>query len=411
MPTTRRRLPGQRPLEAAGLLWERGYCSLLCLPVAYGSQVGALLFFAWVDPIERPDEELLAVARRFADETAIAIERAERLAVEREAARLHRRLEESLLPKVGTRSERLAAEYRYLPGERHLLIGGDFLDTAEPDDGSFWLIIGDVTGHGPDAAALGAMLRASWHALALQKTPLGELLERLDQVLVAERSDDGQFATVCVARLDPDGRLLTFALAGHPAPLLVGATGVAEVAAAHGVPLGVTDDAVWPLDSVTLPRDWALLFYTDGLVDGFAPAGGRSRLGLRGLLALLEEVWQAGPAARPRQFSGRHARCAAREGPRGWPAGARRPRRPARAGDAVRTAAGATIVDASTNRDAGLSVGGPQGSRGTRLGVMDQVPRATAPTKHSSSPTASHSSQWRRATTEATSTAHTAKAR
>ncbi len=345
--------PGREPSRLQAFFGERGYRSLLCLPVAYGSQIGALLFFAWVEPIQRPDEELLVVARRFADETAIAIERAERLGAEREAARLHRRLEESLLPKVGTQSDRLAAEYRYLPGERHLLIGGDFLDTTQPDDGSFWLIIGDVTGHGPDAAALGAMLRASWHALALQRTPFAELLGRLDQVLVAERSDDGQFATVCVARLDADCRRLTFALAGHPAPLLVGAAGVAEVTGAHGVPLGVTDDAVWQLDSVTLPRDWALLFYTDGLVDSFATAGGRSRLGLRGLLGLLGEVWQAGPAAQPRQFSGRHldallakARAGGRHSPDDLAVLLVRATPPGRV-------AGATIVDASTSRDSG----------------------------------------------------------
>jgi serine phosphatase RsbU (regulator of sigma subunit) len=348
-----RNAPGREHSRLRTFFSERGYRSLLCLPVAYGAQIGALLFFAWVDPIERPDEELLAVARRFADETAIAIERAERLAVEREAARLHRRLEESLLPKVETRSDRLAAEYRYLPGERHLLIGGDFLDIAQPDDGSFWLIIGDVSGHGPDAAALGAMLRASWHALALQTTPLAELLALLDQVLVAERSDDGQFATVCVARLDPDGGLLTFALAGHPAPLLVGANGVAEVTGAHGLPLGVADDAGWPLVSAALPADWALLFYTDGLVDGFAPAGGRSRLGLRGLLALLEEVRPAGRAARSRQFAGRHldallnkARAGGRPAPDDLAILLVRPTSSARA-------AGATTVDAATGHEAG----------------------------------------------------------
>ena len=283
---------GRSPSRLERFFAERGYCSLLCLPVGYGAQTGALLFFAWVDPIERPDDELLAVARRFADEAAIAIERAERLAAEREAAGLHRRLEQSLLPKVGVRGERIAADYRYLPGERHLLIGGDFLDTAQPDDGSLWLIIGDVTGHGPDAAALGAMLRASWHALALQRTPLAELLGRLEQVLVAERADDGQFATVCVARLDDDGRL-ELALAGHPAPLLVGPDGVDELHGPHGVPLGVTDGAAWPLQTVALPCDWGLLFYTDGLVDSFAAAGGRSRLGLKGLLALIDQVRRA----------------------------------------------------------------------------------------------------------------------
>ncbi len=282
--------PSERPTKLQAYFKARGYRSLLALPVAYGSQVGSLLFFAWTEPIDRPGEELLSVARRFADEAAIAIERAERMAAEREAARLHRRLEESLLPKMAVQSERLAVDYRYVPGERHLLIGGDFLDTATRPDGSICLIIGDVTGHGPDAAALGAMLRAAWHGLAMQGTPFDELLSRLNDVLTAERAEDGQFATVCLACVAATEARLTLALAGHPQPLLATPNDVVEVAARHGVPLGVSDDPEWPVTTVDLPPAWSLLFYTDGLPDCFAFARGRQRVGLSGVLALIEQA-------------------------------------------------------------------------------------------------------------------------
>jgi serine phosphatase RsbU (regulator of sigma subunit) len=275
---------------------ERRYRALLCLPVVYGPKTGALFFLAWDDAIEQPGEEMLTVARRFADEAAIAIERAERLAAQQEAARLHRRLETSLLPKMIS-SERVEVSYRYIPGQRHLLIGGDFLDVAELPGGVLALIIGDVSGHGPDAAALGAALRASWHALTLQGVPPNELLRRLDQLLASERSDPAEFATACVAWIDAGHRELRLSLAGHPAPLLMGEAGVAEVTGRHGAALGIGAKLAWPLVTVPLPAPWDLLFYTDGLIDSFATSNGRRRLGLAGLLGLVNEMCAGGSGA------------------------------------------------------------------------------------------------------------------
>jgi serine phosphatase RsbU (regulator of sigma subunit) len=269
---------------------ERRYSALLGLPVAYGPETGALLFLAWDEAIEQPSDEMMSITRRFADETAIAIERAERLAAQQEAMRLHRRLEASLLPRIGVAGDRVVVEYRYVPGQKQMLIGGDFLDIVELADGLLALIIGDVSGHGPDSAALGAALRASWHALTLQGVGAKELLWRLDQVISAERSDPAEFATACVAWIDAERRRLKLSLAGHPAPLLVGEAGVAEVSAAHGAALGIGAGTDWPLVTVALPEGWDLLFYTDGLLDSFATADGRDRLGLAGLLELIGAI-------------------------------------------------------------------------------------------------------------------------
>jgi serine phosphatase RsbU (regulator of sigma subunit) len=284
---------------------ERRYSALLGLPVAYGPETGALLFLAWDEAIEQPSDEMMSITRRFADETAIAIERAERLAAQQEAMRLHRRLEASLLPRMGVPSDRVAVEYRYVPGQRQMLIGGDFLDIAELSDGSLALIIGDVSGHGPDSAALGAALRASWHALTLQGVGAKELLWRLDQLLSAERSDPAEFATACVAWIDAEHRRLKLSLAGHPAPLLMGEAGVAEVPAAHGAALGIEGELDWPLVTVLLPEQWDLLFYTDGLLDSFAAPDGRERLGLARLLELIGEIRRpSGDRRPPRSLDG-----------------------------------------------------------------------------------------------------------
>ena len=91
-------------------------------------------------------------------------QRAARRAAEDEAALLHARLESNLLPHLESQHGGLHLMWRYLPSEDRLGISGDFYDAATTPDGRLAVVIGDVVGHGPDAAALGATLRASWHA-------------------------------------------------------------------------------------------------------------------------------------------------------------------------------------------------------------------------------------------------------
>ena len=127
------------------------------------------------------------------DEAEAAQQKAE--AAQQEAATLHDRLERNLLPRVAVTDERLHVAWRYESGAEGMLIGGDFMGTAELGDGTLALAIGDVSGHGPEAAALGATLRASWRALALTGMEPLELVQHLDGILHRDVAESAVFAT------------------------------------------------------------------------------------------------------------------------------------------------------------------------------------------------------------------------
>jgi len=175
----------------------------------------------------------------------------------------------------------------YAASEKRMLLGGDFLDAVRTPDGGLALLVGDVCGHGPRAAALAARLRASWRTLATAGTPL-ERLDVLDRILVSERSDVDLFATVVVAHVDAAGETLRWALAGHP-PALLDVDGRVDVLddAGRGPALGLVSGATWPVAERTLPPRWTLVLFSDGLIEARGQAGGE-RLELLGLQALVD---------------------------------------------------------------------------------------------------------------------------
>ncbi len=175
----------------------------------------------------------------------------------------------------------------YVASEKRMLLGGDFLDAVRTPDGGLALLVGDVCGHGPRAAALAARLRASWRTLATAGVPL-ERLDVLDAIVVSERPDDDLFATVVVAHVDADGRRLRWALAGHP-PALLDANGRVETLEdeGRGPALGLVSGIPWPVAERALPSRWTLVLYTDGLIEARGQAGGE-RLEVLGLQALVQ---------------------------------------------------------------------------------------------------------------------------
>jgi serine phosphatase RsbU (regulator of sigma subunit) len=223
-------------------------------------------------------------------------QRAARRAAEEEAAHLHARLESSLLPHLDAQHGELRLTWRYLPNESRLGISGDFYDAAGTQDGRLAVVIGDVVGHGADAAALGATLRASWHALVLSGASESQLITALSGVLAREERSPEAFVTLCLAWFDGDGSRASFLLLGHPAPLLLSKGVVERVAVRPELPLGLADGGDCVATSLALPSAWSLLLYTDGLVEGHAGDGSRKRFGLERLLALLRR--EAGPEAR-----------------------------------------------------------------------------------------------------------------
>ena len=205
-----------------------------------------------------------------------------------ENARLHRGLLPS--PIIDTKELGLALFYR--PGSERALLGGDFYDVVETSTGVH-LLIGDVSGHGPDEAALGVALRIAWRTLVLAGLPPAAVLHGVEKMLLAERGDDVRFATVAMVSLDPDLAEAHFLLCGHPRPLLVRGCQVVELET-KGLPIltRVRGRTVEPL-TVRLDDDWGLLLFTDGLVEGRATPDAGERYGIeelaRNLRSLVEQ--------------------------------------------------------------------------------------------------------------------------
>ncbi len=214
------------------------------------------------------------------------------------------RLERALLPKELVRDEKVSVRVGYLPGGNGLL-GGDFFDTVEREDGTLFTVIGDVAGHGPDEAALGAAMRTAWRTLVLSGTDPDDVLPLMERVLLPERGRPEVFVTLCQVVVTPDRGAMDVYLAGHLPPLLVTGTGEAlrceEVSPAdRGRALGIPVRGSWRPRRVDLTDPWTAVLYTDGLVeasvvDGTAVGGAgdglprNRRLGAPGLRAVVTE--------------------------------------------------------------------------------------------------------------------------
>jgi serine phosphatase RsbU (regulator of sigma subunit) len=228
----------------------------------------------------------------------VALAQAQRAQAQQEVAALYRRFQASLSPAVSVATGNIAVATYYRPGEDRMLLGGDFIDAVTRQNGSVAAVIGDVTGHGPDAAALGASLRAAWRALALRGASLQANMKTLNSLTLdeSERAEQGELglgllATVCAIEIDAAGRRARFVNAGHPMPLLL-SDGVAQLDHTPGMLLGVEQDADWAPHEATLPEEWGLLLFSDGLVEARLAPGSRQRLGIEGLRRAVDELWR-----------------------------------------------------------------------------------------------------------------------
>jgi serine phosphatase RsbU (regulator of sigma subunit) len=149
-------------------------------------------------------------------------------------------------------------------------------------------MVGDVSGHGPDEAALGVALRIGWRALTFAGLRGHERMQQLERILRAERPGKHIFATVLSLAFSPHDRSFTAVRAGHPGMLLHGPGGVDWLEPPAGPALGFGGTS-WPLNELELPAGHALLLLTDGLFEGHSGVG-NERLGEEGLLTLARSV-------------------------------------------------------------------------------------------------------------------------
>ena len=159
---------------------------------------------------------IYAVERRQADSVRQQLRAAEILAEEAT------RLERGLLPVPILNDPALLVGTGYRPGRERTLLGGDFYDLVHTPDGAVHLMIGDVSGHGADEAALGVCLRVAWRTQTLGGVDVERVLPTLQQVLVHERHAEEIFATVSTVTITADRTSAAVRSAGHPPPVLLG---------------------------------------------------------------------------------------------------------------------------------------------------------------------------------------------
>ncbi|HVD70044.1 MAG TPA: PP2C family protein-serine/threonine phosphatase, partial [Actinomycetota bacterium] len=177
-------------------------------------------------------------------------------------------LQRSLHPPVLPEMDRLEVAALFLPAEAEHGIGGDFYDVFEMADGRTAVLVGDVCGKGVEAATVTGIARRTLRALTHLGRP-SELLQHLNRTLLQEDLQS-RFCTAALAIVDSAdrrGAQATIALAGHPPPQIVTATGEIYRVGQPGTLLGILEDLSVHDVSIELEEGDSLLLYTDGIME------------------------------------------------------------------------------------------------------------------------------------------------
>jgi serine phosphatase RsbU (regulator of sigma subunit) len=284
------RFPSPRPASQEACD-DVGMLSIVAAPLLARGELLGVMSLALSRLSDREEQCYDAYDREFlsavASRVAVAIDNAMLFEEERRTALA---FQKSLLPQSMPVLDGLTVACRYVPAkplETHgqgiqTQVGGDWYDIIPLSAGRVGIVIGDVVGRGARAAAIMGQLRAGLRAFAQDDKPPAEILRKLDDwcrtlgpAHPGSRDDAADPPIVSCTYLvyDPWSRELTYANAGHDAPLLVteGKVGEMEIAD-KGLLLGVRGQGIAGVpafreETMVLPPGATLVFYTDGLTD------------------------------------------------------------------------------------------------------------------------------------------------
>ncbi|NSL43638.1 SpoIIE family protein phosphatase [Streptomyces sp. 8P21H-1] len=224
---------------------------------------------------------VLTTLENIADQMAVGTQQDRLLNRLREATRA---LERPLLPPRLPHMPDFDLGARYIPFSHGLHIGGDFYDAFTASDGRHVLVLGDVCGKGPDAAAITGLVRHTLWTAAQHTSDPAYVLNLINTAL---RRQNTPFCTLVYVVIDTTRTpaRLHIASAGHPAPLLRRADGDTAPLEARGPLLGVLDRPRHPVTEVELRTGDTLVLYTDGLTEGAGAADQRTPDDLAAIVA------------------------------------------------------------------------------------------------------------------------------
>ena len=261
-------------MRPGGLEMMSRYARFLAVPAISGGQAAGFLAFARSNGSAPFSDADVSMVTRLAAGTGTGITNALTLLRQRSIADT---LQYSLLAAEPVVPPGIEVAARCLPAAGQM-VGGDWYDIVALPAGRCGLIVGDVMGHGPEAAAVMAQLRAAAHALAQLDLEPAELLGNLDRTTMTLRRP--VLATCVYAVIDTAGQSCTLSAAGHLPPVLAmpdGTTRVLDLPTGQSLGLG---PAVYGQARIKLPPGAVVALYTDGLVET------RTRSFDQGILAL-----------------------------------------------------------------------------------------------------------------------------
>ncbi|MER6979193.1 SpoIIE family protein phosphatase [Streptomyces carpinensis] len=239
-----------------------GVTSMMMVPLtARGLVLGVATFLRDGD---RPafDAADLALASDLAAHAAVCIDNARLYHREHDVALT---LKRSMLPSLPKPPAGIEIAHRYRPASDVHEVGGDWFDVATLARGKGALVIGDVMGHGIQAAAIMGQMRTTVRAFTHLDLPPDQLLHHLDEAL--QELDSPLLATCLYAVCDCTARRCQLGRAGHPPPALVTPDGTARLLdLPAGAPLGIGGIPFYTTEIILDPGS-IIVFYTDGLIE------------------------------------------------------------------------------------------------------------------------------------------------
>jgi PAS domain S-box-containing protein len=176
-------------------------------------------------------------------------------------------LQQALLPERLPQLVGMSLAARYVPAEEGSAAGGDWYDVIELPEGGVAFVIGDVAGHGAEAAGVMGQVRMAVRAFSFEGHAPGVVVGRVHELL-RSLYDGKQMVTMLYLAVDPTTWNATMVNAGHPPPLLLdGAGGATYLASPIGLPLGLNWSLPYEESIASLRPGAALVLFTDGLID------------------------------------------------------------------------------------------------------------------------------------------------
>ena len=174
-----------------------------------------------------------------------------------------RNIQSGIVPREYALSDDGFAVYGCVQAARE--VGGDFYDVFRLKDGQLCAVVGDISGKGISAALFMSMVKTTIRENLMSGRGLADTLNLVNRELCASNPEN-MFATVFSLLLDTESGVVTYANAGHEAPLLLcGAPFYLEIRS--GMALGLFEDAVITEEKLALRDGDGILLYTDGVTE------------------------------------------------------------------------------------------------------------------------------------------------